>query len=120
MNIKTIEAAFTEAKAAHQAMPHDARPSLDALFIVVALSHASPTKGRTSHIDRTPPHWFILRLDELRQEGGFSATASTVLQMMGNKSPTVPQAKQCGIWLRELGHLPRKSNGRQMFNISPA
>lgn len=119
MDITSIEKTFAQAKAAHQSMPHDARPSLDALFIVLALSQSGPT-ARKNHIDRTPPQWFISGLEKLTQEGGFSATATTVLQLMGNKMPTVPQAKQCGIWLRELGHLPRKSSGRQMFTIAPA
>lgn len=88
------------------------RVSLDAMFI--ALSGSSEGARVRKASSDAPPDWFVETVDRLR---GTSErfTTGRFLMLAGRFPAERSESIAVGRWLRELGLIPKKTSGQNVF-----
>lgn len=87
------------------------RVSLDAIFI--ALSASSDGSVRKAG-DDAPPAWFAETVDRLRGTNE-RFTTGRFLMLAGRFPAERSESLAVGRWLRELGLIPKKTGGQNVF-----
>lgn len=110
MNTDRLADAVSYAQEAYEKFP---QISLDAHFIAAFLAHKKPQQPLMEESDT-----YANIVAELANLRGTSGTASEIFKKINWREPNAREARECGTALRNLGHVPRKSNGRLIFDIS--
>jgi hypothetical protein len=109
MNIDRLADAVSFAQDAHEKYP---QISLDAHFIAAFLAHRKPHQADVEASDT-----YLNLMADLDKIRGTSGTASEIFKKINWREPSAREARECGMALRNLGHTPRKSNGRLIFDV---
>ena len=87
------------------------RVSLDAIFIALAAASDGSVRKAT---DDTPPAWFVETLKRLKGTNE-RFTTGRFLMLAGRFPAERSESLAVGRWLRELGLIPKKTGGQNVF-----
>ncbi len=90
----------------------DPKVSLDSIFVALALESAGTSVRKVS--DDAPPAWFVETLDKLRGTNE-RFTTGRFLMLAGRFPAERSESIAVGRWLRELGLIPKKTGGQNVF-----
>jgi len=91
--------------------------STDAIFSAIILGKRRPGRPGTRPKIVTPAEplpWFTEALESLK---GRAVEVGQFMLMAGRFPATIQEKRAVGRWLRTSGRAPRKSGGRQVFDI---
>lgn len=114
-DIQLVEAA-QRAERIKAAMPQ-LPVSTDAIFTVIALDRRKRKRSArlvTPTTPDDPPAWFIEAVTDMK---GQSVTVSNFALRAGQFPSSAKEIAAIGRWLRASGRKPRKSSGKQVFDI---
>lgn len=86
--------------------------SIDAIFVALAQQGAAERVRKPS--DDGPPEWFVETVNKLRGTNE-RFTTGRLLMLAGRFPAERSESIAVGRWLRELGLIPKKTGGQNVF-----